>query len=112
MTEGGVIGGVGGSSTVLVLLLLLLRYVAKAPGLMIREKVHNLSSCIKSSTAYHAKDEYAMPRHHPQRSFGAMYACACKWSFTGIALSEGGGPRLSRRTHVLLAVMAGEELFW
>lgn len=48
-------------------------------------------SAIKSSTAYHPKGPYATLRHHPHKSFGAIYAWACKWSFTGIALSFQGG---------------------
>ena len=32
-----------------------------------------------------------MPLHQPNKSAGTMYACACRWSVTGILLSLNGG---------------------
>lgn len=50
-----------------------------------------LISAMRSSTAYQANGPYAIPRHQPHKSWGAIYACACRWSFTGIWLSFHGG---------------------
>ncbi len=55
-----------------------------------RVSTHRISA-IRSSTAYHPRGPYATPRHQTQRSFGATYACAWRWSFTGIQESLNGG---------------------
>lgn len=48
-------------------------------------------SAIRSSMAYHAIELNATPRHQPNWSAGSTYACACRWSVTGIFVSLNGG---------------------
>lgn len=57
-------------------------------------------SAIRSSIAYHARGEYATPRHQPSWSAGSRNACACRWSVTGILLSLNGGVMNPMRTFV------------
>lgn len=48
-------------------------------------------SAMRSSIAYHAREPKPTLRTHPIRSAGRIYACACKWSVTGILMSRKGG---------------------
>lgn len=50
-----------------------------------------LISAIKSSIEYHAMPLNPTARHQPMRSAGRRYACAWRWSVTGILLSRKGG---------------------
>lgn len=46
---------------------------------------------MRSSIAYHAREPKPTLRTHPIRSAGRIYACACRWSVTGILMSRKGG---------------------